>query len=244
MLILLSFIENQPAHKDLVGKVLNLLSGKRYEVVREIIHGATTPYLKEFLLLASKCHSFSEQDVKILTSLAAVVDPGLSQKKTKRERQDSNIFWTTQESLHRVQERIKLIATSETVDSAREIEAARALGDLRENSEYKFAKERRARLQEEMRRLSHEIQKARVLTLVDVDTDEIGIGNVITLIDSKGNTCTYTILGPWDADADNMILSNQSPFSQAMMGKTIGDTFQFKGEEYKVGEIATIFDRK
>ena len=244
LLILLSSIENQPTQKDLVKKILNLLSGKRYEVVREIIHGASTPYLKEFLLLASKCNSFSEQDVKILTSLAAVVDPGLSEKKAKRERQDANIFWATSESLKRIQERIKLIATSETVDNAREIEAARALGDLRENSEYKFAKERRARLQEEMRRLSQEIQKARVLSQVDVDTDEIGIGNIITLLDSKGQTTTYTILGPWDADAENGILSNQSPFSQAMMGKSVGDTFQFKGEEYKVGEIATIFDRK
>ncbi len=244
LLILLSSIENQSAQKDLVKKILNLLSGKRYEVVREIIHGASTPYLKEFLLLASKCNSFSEQDVKVLTSLAAVVDPGLSVKKVKRERQDANIFWATGESLKRIQERIKLIATSETVDNAREIEAARALGDLRENSEYKFAKERRARLQEEMRRLSQEIQKARVLSQVDVDTDEIGIGNIITLLDSKGQTTTYTILGPWDADAENGILSNQSPFSQAMMGKSVGDTFQFKGEEYKVGEIATIFDRK
>jgi len=244
LLILLSNIENQPAHKELVKKIFNLLSGKRYEVVRDIIQEAPTSFLKEFILLASKCHTFSEHDVKILNSLAAVVDPTLGQKKGKKERQDIHIFWATQESMQRVQERIKHIATSETVDNAREIEAARALGDLRENSEYKFAKERRARLQEEMRRLSHEIQKARVLSQMDVDTDEIGIGNVITLTDSKGQNATYTILGPWDADADNGILSNQSPFAQAMMGKSHGDTFQFKGEEYKVGDISTIFDRK
>ena len=93
-----------------------------------------------------------------------------------------------------------------------------------------------------MRRLSHELQKARVITKEDVDTDEIGIGNIVTLIDSKGAELTYTILGPWDADAENGVLSSQSPLAQAMMGKALGDSFSFKGEEYKVGHISTIFD--
>jgi transcription elongation factor GreA len=242
LLLLLSSIENQPQHKELARKIFNILSGKRYEVVRQVIQDAPTEFLKEFILLASKCNSFSEQDVKILRSLAAVVDPSLDQKKKKKERLDPLIFWTTEEALRKMQERIKHIATTETVDNSKEIEAARALGDLRENSEFKFAKERRARLQEEMGRLSRELQKARVITKEDVETDEIGIGNVITLVDSKGEESTYTILGPWDADADNGILSSQSPLAQAMMGRALGDAFSFKGEEYKVGHISTIFD--
>ena len=54
------------------------------------------------------------------------------------------------------------------MNNAREIEAARALGDLRENAEFKAALERRARLQSELKFLSDQIGKARILTPEDV----------------------------------------------------------------------------
>ena len=129
------------------------------------------------------------------------------------------------------------------IEVAREIEAARALGDLRENSEYKFAQEKRRRLQGELKHLSEQIQKARVITEEDVDNEEIGIGNIVQLENPSGQKLTYTILGPFDADTDKNILSLQTPIAMSLLGKAVGDPITLKNEEYKITQIGNIFQK-
>lgn len=235
-LILLHFVEDKEEYRELVKKMHHTLTSKRYATVRSLIEGSSVEFLKEFLLLASKCQSFSKHDLRILQSLAEVVQPGLAKKK-KVKKEETEIIWTTQEGYKKIQERIQRIGTVETVDNAREIEAARALGDLRENAEYKFALERRSRLQAELKSLSQQINKARIITKEDISTDKISVGAVVKLLDSNGKNLTYTVLGPWDADPDQHILSFQSKLAQAMIGHKEGETFDFQGEKYTVKGI-------
>ncbi len=128
------------------------------------------------------------------------------------------------------------------VDNAKEIEAARALGDLRENSEYKFALERRSRLQSELRHLSEQISRARIITKDDILPEEVSIGSIVEVVNSQGKTMTYTILGPWDADPEKGVVSAQSKFAQAMAGLKKGDSFQFKEEEYQIVDLKNFMD--
>jgi transcription elongation GreA/GreB family factor len=154
------------------------------------------------------------------------------------------VIWTTPEGYQRIQQRIQQIATVETVHNAREIEAARALGDLRENAEFKAALERRDRLQSELKLLSDQIARARILTPEDVPADEVGIGSVVHCRDSKGEHLRFTLLGPWDADPEKHILSFQSKLAQAMKGRTVGEKFEFQGEKFAISEIDNYFDQK
>lgn len=233
-LILLHYLEHNADYRDLVKKMHALLKAKRYNVIRMIIGGASLSYLQEFLLLSSKCYIFTKQDRRILRSLAEVVQPSLKAKKTE-ERQ--NVIWTTQEGYQKVQERYRQIGTVEVLDNAREIEAARAHGDLRENAEYKTAMERRAHLQSELKILSRQISKAQIFTKEDVVTDEVGVGTIVSLSNSNGEISSYTLLGPWDADPEKNILSFQSKFAQAMLGNKAGDSFEFQGKKYIVQDI-------
>jgi len=243
-LILFHYLETKPEYRDLSKKMYNLLSGKRYAVVRQIIEGSHIEFINEFLLLVSKCQSLSDTDIKILHSLAQVVHPSLSKSKKRKEEAhlDNNVLWTTEEGYNKVQERIRQIGTIEIIANAREIEAARALGDLRENSEYKFALEKRSRLQSELKALSEQVSRARLITRNDVNSDEVSIGSLIDVIDTKGNKSVITILGSWDADPDNNILSFQSKFVQSMLGAKKGDKFQFRDDEYQITGLRTIFD--
>ncbi|MFN4174460.1 MAG: GreA/GreB family elongation factor, partial [Parachlamydiaceae bacterium] len=241
LLILLSQIENSASYQELVKRILGIITADRYKAVRDLFKDSSYDFTKEFLLLASKCHSIEDHDQKSLRSLAAVHYSDLGGR--AQEEEGSNILWTTEAGYLRSQERIKEIATIEMIDNAREIEAARALGDLRENSEYKFAKERRARLQGEMRRLSEDIKRARVITPNDIIAGEITVGSIVDIIDSKGVAQQYTILGPWDADSEGSVLSFQSKLAQSMLGKKKGDSFQFKDENYKITDLKTIFDK-
>lgn len=236
-LVLLSNIESKPEYRDLVKKIYNMITTKRFALVRSIIEDKSIEFIKEFILLVSKCQTFTDHDIKILRSLAEVVHPSLADAKHKKKYWDDNVIWTTEEGYLRIQDRIRLIGTVEIVENAREVEAARALGDLRENSEYKFAVEKRGRLQGELKSLSEQLKRARIITTQDVLTEEVGVGSVVDVIDNTGHKTTYKILGPWDANPEEHILSFQSKFAQAIIGCKEGESFKFREEEYSVSKI-------
>lgn len=240
-LVLLHKIESIPPLRDLAKKMVVMMTSSRYALIRTMLEGKSLEFVKEFLLLASKCQSFTQQDIKILHSLTQVVHPSLTPEKKAKERLelDGRYIWTTEEGLHKTQEKVRHIGTVEVVENSREVEAARALGDLRENSEYKFACERRRHLQGELRRLTEDLSRARVITEHDIDLNEIGIGNTVEVTDAKGEKQSYTILGPWDAIAENNILSFQSKLAQAMLGRKLNDKFSFKDEDFVITKIGS-----
>ncbi len=239
--ILYCYLENQLEHRDLLKKMYTIMSSKRYSLVRHLLQDTTLEYTKEVLLLASKCQSLTDHDKKILRSLAEVVHPSLIPPKTRKggSKYDEEEIWTTEEGYLKIQERIRHIGTVEVVENAREIEAARALGDLRENSEFKFAQERRARLQSEMKTLSDQLSKARIITPADISSNEVGIGSVVKIKDKNNKETTYTLLGSWDADPDKNILSLSSKFVQSMVGKKVNESFNFKDETFKILSIGS-----
>ena len=245
--ILLSILDKSvPSSRDLTKKMLQFITNGRYAVIRKIFQGATIDEVQEFLLLATKCLSFTTHDIKIFHSLAEVVHPSLAKlrKKYDHDEIEEEIIWTTEEGLNKIKVRIEEIATVETVENAKEIEVARSHGDLRENSEFKYALERRDRLQGELKYLSDQVKKARVLTKADVSTDKIGVGNVIECEDDKGNVVTYTLLGPWDANTEANILSFQSKLAQDIKGLKVGDTFKIQSTSYKIVKIRNYFAGK
>lgn len=236
-LILINKIEIDPQHRDLVKKMVQLLTKKRYQIIRDILEGSDLAFAREFLLLVTKCQSFSNHDLKIMRSLAEVVHPSLGDGRESSRDDEMDVIWTTHEGYVKTQKRIEHLGTVEIVKNAKEIEAARELGDLKENSEYKYALEKRSRLQSELKMLSDQLAKARIMTKHDINVNEVGIGTVVDLINSQGDTVTYTILGPWDADPDSHLLSFQSKLAAAMLGKKEGESFTFRHESYKVANI-------
>lgn len=242
--VVLHHVEHLATEKELVKKMHAILTGGRYAVVRDILQGASLEMTKEFLLLSTKCHSLSDHDLKILHSLAEVVHPSLGKMRKSQDAQgDENTIWTTEEGFNKVKNRIQEIATAETVENAREIEVARSHGDLRENAEFKAALEKRSRLQSELKTLSDQVNRCRIITKADISTDEIGVGCVVTCKNKSGKTLKYTLLGPWDADTDRGILAFQSKLAQAMKGLTVGDKFQFQGDEFTVTEIQSYLEK-
>jgi len=232
-LLLLATLEQRKEWRDLVKKMHACFTGQRFKIVRELLGESDAVFAQEFLLLASKCQSIPAHQQKILKSLVDVVH-GSGPVSAEI---DQNIIWTTHEGYERAKQRIEHIGTVEVVENAREIEAARALGDLRENSEYKFALEKRSRLQNELKYLSDQFHRARVITPDDVPQEVVGIGTRIALRKDSGEFLSFTILGPWDADPDLHILSHHSQLAQSLLGKKVGDSFEFRDESVTVEGI-------
>lgn len=238
--ILLHKIESSPKHRELIKRMHAFLQNKRFANVRAIFKGASIEVVKEILLLSTKCFTLNDHDVKILHSLAEVVYPSLGALKKADDEEEANVIWTTKEGFAKIKTRIEEIATVETVENAKEIEIARSHGDLRENSEYKFALEKRSRLQSEIKFLSDQVKQMRVLTPADVDTSRVSVGCQVKLENEKGESLTYSLLGPWDADPENHILSSQSKLAQQLIGMKPGEECAIQGQEWKVKEIVSL----
>ncbi len=236
LFILLYHIENKSQYNELTKKIHLLITKKHFQLFRDNIVDSPIEFVREILLLITKCQIFNSHDFKVFQSLAKVVHPNLQSSSVESE-EDDQIIWTTQEGYRRIQERVQHIATIETIENAKEIEIARSYGDLRENSEYKFAQEKRARLQSEMKLLSSQLSHARILSPDDISEEKVGVGVVVEVINGSGKKLNYTILGPWDADPDKSILSFQSQLAKAMRGKKVNETFKFKEELFKVASI-------
>lgn len=243
LLILLHHLEKNIETRDLAKKIVTLLTAKRYELVRNIYAHSSIEEVKEYLLLATKCESLTDHDVKIMHSLAQVVHPSL-ETSIGEEEEEEHVLWSTEEGYEKLKSRIKQIATVETVQNAREVEAARELGDLKENAEYKAAVEKRSRLQSELKLLSNQIKACRILTPLDVSADEVGPGNIVTCSNSSGKKSSFTLLGPFDADPEKNILSFQSKLAKEMIGKKVGEHFTFQSEKYTIDDISNYFSLK
>ncbi|NGX43859.1 MAG: Transcription elongation factor GreA [Candidatus Anoxychlamydiales bacterium] len=239
-LILLDYLENKPEYKDLAKKMLSLITAKRYEMIQNIMNIANINQAKEYLLLATKCRILDDHDIKIIHSLAKVVFPDLSDY--KNEIVEETVVWATEQGLLDLKKKITHISTIEMLDNAKEIEEARALGDLRENAEYKAALEKRARLQTALKTYADLLNNIKILTKDVIETDKISIGTIISSSDEKGKKITFTILGPVEADIEKNILSFQSNLAKELIGKTIGEKFEYESKTYTITDIRSVLD--
>jgi transcription elongation factor GreA len=151
-------------------------------------------------------------------------------------------------SYNRKREEYDLIVSKRIPDNSRAIAAAREHGDLRENAEFKMAKQDQAVLMAQKGQLERDLARARVTDFQDATTDQVGVGTVVEVrSNGNGNTTTYTILGAWDGDPEKHIISYKTPFGAALLGKKPGDVVRVKAaghdEEYTVISIARFVDK-
>lgn len=239
-LISLQYAERYKKTLPLAKKMVQILTQKKFAITRKMIEGMDKDFLSEFLLLISKCHSFTQHDIKIMHSLVHVVCPEIKELENKEEDSyEAEILWTSQEGLKKLQAKLHHLSTVEMVDVAKEIEEARSHGDLRENSEYKFALERRARIQHEISDLSQKVHAARILTQEDVDPSRVSIGTKVTLRNPEGQK-QYTIMGPWDADTEQNIISFQSKLAKQLCEKRIGDEVILDNNPFSIEKIEVV----
>jgi transcription elongation GreA/GreB family factor len=138
------------------------------------------------------------------------------------ERQETLIVsW---ESLERRKEEYEDLIKKKIPENTREIAVARSHGDLRENFEFKAAKEMQRVLQRRQAEMEVALSRARGTDFSNADTNQVSIGTIVTYRNlDTGNTQTYSILGAWDGKVEKAILSYQSGISQALMGKKVGE---------------------
>jgi transcription elongation factor GreA len=164
------------------------------------------------------------------------------------ERKISRGLIVTAAKYEEKQRQLARIMDEEVPANSKEIAFALSLGDLRENAEYKAAKEKQEILNSTVAKLKEEIERAQLFDPATVNIDKASFGTKVILVNgASGSEETYTILGPWESDPENRIISYLSPLGGAILNKKTGESFTFSrvGEEklsYTVKEISNALE--
>jgi transcription elongation factor GreA len=133
------------------------------------------------------------------------------------------------------QRQLARIMDVEVPANSKEIAFALSLGDLRENAEYKAAKEKQEILNSTVAKLKDEIERAQLFDPAAINASRVSFGTKVTLVNNAdGKKEEYTILGPWESDPENRIISYLSPFGGTILNKTVGEQFDFSINDEKV----------
>lgn len=147
----------------------------------------------------------------------------------------------TKPKLEEKQKQLAHITAVEIPANAKEIDDARQQGDLKENAEYIAAKEKQVQLNALAKNLQEGIERAQIFDIAMIDTARVSFGTVAVLKnEGNGKTEKYTILGPWESDPENHVISYQTPFGKAMINKIAGDRFSFDSGD---GEVSYLVER-
>ena len=134
----------------------------------------------------------------------------------------------SQEKFDEMVKELEHLKTVRRTEIAKNLEYARALGDLSENAEYQEARELQAATEERIKRLEDLLKNTKIIT-DGKKKDSVGFSAKVT-IHKEGSTDVheYTIVGSEEADMRVKKLSHVSPLGAALMGKKKGDTFTFE----------------
>ena len=154
---------------------------------------------------------------------------------TLREPQQEPVY-ATADSLEKKRAELHHLKNVEIPANSKALQAAREMGDLRENFEYKAARSRAEYLSARVGELASEISRVRVLEPAQIDASVVRVGTKVEL--SNGDVRReVVILGPWESDPEHGIYSNQSEVANKLMGHAAGDIVTFMGNDYQIETI-------
>jgi transcription elongation factor GreA len=148
----------------------------------------------------------------------------------------------------RLEDEMRTLDYELKVELQKEILRAREYGDLRENAEYKAAKERQTYLQVRISQLQQRVAALSMMNLDRIPRDKVGLGSTVTLKEtSSGETLVYDIVTPEEADPTKGRISPSSPIGKCLLNSEEGDVVEVKApsgtREYEVLKLVTIHDQ-
>ncbi|PKN69447.1 MAG: transcription elongation factor GreA [Deltaproteobacteria bacterium HGW-Deltaproteobacteria-12] len=129
----------------------------------------------------------------------------------------------TKEGFEKLKKELEIIKNKSIPENIRDIEVARAHGDLSENAEYSAAKERQSFLYGKVQELENNLALSNVINLTGQAGDKVIFGCYVTIADSdSGEEIKYQLVGPFESDINQNKISVTSPIGKALIGKAIG----------------------
>ncbi len=147
---------------------------------------------------------------------------------------------TSWRSYRERQEQFRKLVEEEIPANAKEIAVARSYGDLRENSEYKYAKEHQRILYRRRDEMEADLEQVKGSDFKGFPSEVAGMGTTVRLRRPDGGEQRFCILGEWDRDAALGIISSLSRLAQCLEGHRAGDAVELPGSSGGMEHCAII----
>jgi len=199
------------------------------ELIVELISSADIDVIKDLTRTLQLSPSFDDMDKRSLLARIVKAYPAVqSLISAEHIKQDTNLL-VTWESLERRKNEYHELVEKKIPANARDIALARSYGDLRENHEYKAAKEAQKVLMRRKGELERDLGRARGTDFANPKLDVVGPGCRVGVVEmARDHHEHFTILGAWDFDIEKGVISYLSPIAQSLLNKGVGDEVEFE----------------
>jgi transcription elongation GreA/GreB family factor len=199
------------------------------ELIGELTASADIEVIKDLTRALQLSPVFDDMDKRSLLARLVKAHPAVqSLVSGEQTRQDSALL-VSWESLERRRVEYEDLVQKKIPGNSKEIAIARSYGDLRENHEYKAAKEMQKVLMRRKDELENQLARSRGTDFSNAKTDVVNMGTMVETTNLANNQReTYTILGAWDSDPDKGIISYLSPVGGALLNHKAGDEVEFE----------------
>jgi transcription elongation GreA/GreB family factor len=213
------------------------------QLISELTATADIEVIKDLTRALQLSPVFDDMDKRSLLARLVKAHPAVQSLITGDQPRQETALLVSWESLERRQLEYRDLVDKKIPANSKEIAIARSYGDLRENHEYKAAKEMQKVLLRRKDELEAQFNRARGMDFANASTEVVGPGTVVTLTNPGDNqTETFTILGAWDSDPDKGIISYLTPVAMALVNRKVGDEVEFElhgsKRRYRIENIA------
>lgn len=222
-------------------RLQNLLMEDR-NLIGDLLEGVEINEVRNFARKLLQSPAFPELDRKSLMARVIKAHPETQELVTGEGEKQRDVLVVSWESLERRQGEYEDLVNNRIPQNVKDIAIARSYGDLRENFEYKSAKEQQVVLNRRKAEMERELNIAQGTDFANVDASSVNIGTVVKLKGENGGEVEYTVLGAWDSEPEKQIVSYLSEIGQALVGSKPGDSVAFKDLETEREHSYTIVD--
>lgn len=194
------------------------------ELIADLTASADLEVIKDLTRALQLSTVFDDMDKRSLLARIVKRHPSVQSLVSGEQTKQDAVLHVSWESLERRREEYTELVQKKIPANSKEIAVARSYGDLRENHEYKAAKEMQKVLMRRKEELEAQLTRARGTDFTGARTDVVSIGTIVhaTNLDSSGPEI-FTVLGAWDFDADKNIISYLTPIGQALLNRKAGE---------------------
>lgn len=214
------------------------------KLLPELIETADLEIVKDLTRSLKSTTCFDDMDKRSLLARVVKSYPAIQSLISSDPSTQEKGLIVSQASLERRREEYDQLVRKKIPANSKEIAIARSYGDLRENHEYKAAKEMQKLLMTRKTELEIELAKAKATNFSDSDPTSVCIGTIVHVTDVDQQTQeNFTILGAWDSDPDRGIISYRSPLAQQLIHRKPGDEVileQHGGKKLQINRIDKI----
>ena len=194
------------------------------DLVTDLIGSADVEVVEDLVRALQTTICFDDMDKRSILGRIVKAYPSIQSMISGDQTKEDNLLIVSWSSLERRKDEYEELVKKKIPSNSKEIAIARSYGDLRENHEFKAAKEMQKVLMARKGELEVDLTRARGTDFSDASLDKVSVGNKlgVTNLDT-GNDELFILLGAWDGDPEKHVLSYLTPLGQAFLGKKPGE---------------------